>query len=188
MFYMRRKFLLSVGMAVGVSIIAGCASPARVGQMTAAASELKASLETPLRGNVSVGAVRGGKETNPMMISEVDGMSFQKALEASLLAVGLFSSESNSRYRLSANLLGLDQPVMGASMTVTAIVNYELVEKETGKTLYKETIALPYTASFSDALMGVERLRLANEGAVRTNISKLIDDLFIMNVKNVAIN
>jgi len=188
MFYMRRKTLLAVGTAIGISLLAGCTSPARVDYMAAPASELKASLATPLRGSVSIGAVSGGRAQNAAFRSHVNAMSLRKALETSLLAVGLFSPETHSRYRLSANILGFDQPEFGVSITSTAIVKYELLEKATGNVLYKETIAVPYTATFDDAVLGDERLRLANEGTVRMNISKLVDDLFIANVKDIAVN
>ena len=38
-------------------------------------------------------------------------------------------------------------------------------------------IQIGYTAKFSDSFLGAERLRLANEGAVKVNIQALIDDL-----------
>jgi hypothetical protein len=35
-------------------------------------------------------------------------------------------------------------------------------------------VVTPYTANFGDALVAVERLRLANEGAMRENIKEII--------------
>ena len=68
--------------------------------------------------------------------------------------------------------------VIGLDMTVTATVTYTLVERATGKTAWEKVIVAPYTAKFGDSLLGVERLKLANEGAIRTNISNLLDDLY----------
>ena len=65
-------------------------------------------------------------------------------------------------------------------MTVTASINYVLTERASGKTVYTKTITLPYTAKFSDAFAGYERLRLANEGAARENIKQLIDELIAL--------
>ena len=73
-------------------------------------------------------------------------------------------------------------------MTVTASVNYIVSERATGKEVFNRTVAVPYTAKFGDALMGVERLKLANEGAIRTNISQLIEELFRLKIDNVSIS
>lgn len=73
-------------------------------------------------------------------------------------------------------------------MTVTATVNYVLVERATGKTVLERRIALPYTAALDDAFLGSERLRLASEGAMKTNIGKIIEDLFAMNATSLALN
>ena len=43
--------------------------------------------------------------------------------------------------------------------------------------MFEQAITTPYTAKAGDAFPGVERLRLANEGAVRQNITRLIDEL-----------
>jgi hypothetical protein len=40
-----------------------------------------------------------------------------------------------------------------------------------------QTVLTPYTANFSDAFVGMGRLRLANEGAMRENIREIISRL-----------
>ena len=40
-----------------------------------------------------------------------------------------------------------------------------------------ETIDSPCTATMKDAFVGVERLRMANEGAIRTSIQSFFDKL-----------
>ena len=52
--------------------------------------------------------------------------------------------------------------------------------------MLERKLATPYTAKMGDAFVGTERLRLANEGAVRENISKLIGDLGQMKVSDVS--
>jgi len=76
----------------------------------------------------------------------------------------------------------LDQPFFGASLTVTATVKYTLIDRASGKAVYERVLATPYTAAFSDAFMAMERLKLANEGAMRANISRLIEDLIALKV------
>lgn len=93
-------------------------------------------------------------------------------------SAGLLAAEGQAcRLRLNAQLLSLAQPMVGASMTVTASVLYTLVDCTDRKELWVRTITLPYTAAFTDSLLGVERLKLANEGAARVNIQQLIKEL-----------
>jgi len=162
-----------------VSFLGGCATPARVDQMTVASPAVApASVPEALRQNVAVKDVTGGQETNPLWTSQVSSSEFERALEASLRAATLLQpNRQGGRYMLSAQLDKLDQPFIGISMTVTATVLYMLVERSTLKTVWEKTITTPYTASFGDAIIGVERLKLANEGAVRTNIAALIAEL-----------
>jgi hypothetical protein len=50
--------------------------------------------------------------------------------------------------------------------------------------------ATTYTAKFSDAFIALERLKLANEGAGRENITELIDRLYKLDLPagSIAIN
>lgn len=177
--------------AVAIALlVAGCATPARVEQMQVNTSLAKrtAAEASPLRGNVAIRDVTGGKETNPMWVSNVSSSDFERALEASLKDVGLWSiNRQASKYLLVAHLEKLDQPLFGASMTVTASVRYTLVERASGKTLVEKVVAAPYTAAWNDAFLGAERLKLANEGAIRVNIQQLIDILLEYKVAGIAL-
>lgn len=168
-----------------VAFLAGCAAPARIEQMQvdppmATRSAVESS---PLRGNLGIKDVSGGKETNPLWISNVGSAEFERALEGSLRSAGLLSANrQGSKFALTAHLMKLDQPMFGASFTVTATVQYVVVERATGKEVLNRTLTTPYTAAFSDAFIGSERLKLANEGAIRSNISALIDALLAVKV------
>jgi hypothetical protein len=171
-----------------VALISGCATPARVDQMIVSGQPAQRVAETPLRGNVAVRDVTGGQETNPMWKSNVSSSEFALAIEGSLRAAGMLAPNRQAgRFMLTAHLQGLEQPVLGIDMTVTASVNYSMVERATGKEVFQKTLATPYTAKFSDAFAGVERLKLANEGAIRTNISQLIDELSRLKIEGIAI-
>lgn len=182
-----RALLLPIAIAL---LLTGCAAPARIDQMTSTASPAQRVLQTPLRANVAVRDVTGGKETNPMWVSNVGSSEFEQALEASLRDAGLLApGKQAGKYMLVAHLENLDQPLLGGfNMTVTATVSYSLVERATGKEVLNRRVSLPYTASLSSAFMGTERLRLANEGAVKVNIAKLIDELFALRIDQVAMN
>jgi hypothetical protein len=176
--------LVSVALAV---LLTGCASPARIDQMTATVSPQQRVAPTPLRTNVAVRDVTGGQETNPMWKSNVGNSEFEQALEASLRDAGLLApGKQAGKYTLVAHLENVDQPMAGFSMTVTVTVSYSLVERATGKEVFRRQVSMPYTASATAAFSGVERIRIANEGAVRANITKLIDELFALKVDQVA--
>ena len=169
-------------------LVAGCASPARVDQMAASGQPAQRVAETLLRNNVAIRDVTGGQETSPMWKSNVGNGEFNLALEESLRNVGLLAPNRQAgRFTLTAHLQSLEQPMFGLDMTVTASVNYVVVERASGKEIFQRTVAVPYTAKLGDAFVGVERLKLANEGAIRTNISQLIDELFRLRIDAVAV-
>lgn len=179
--------LFLYGAVVGlVALVSGCASPARTDQMSVAGQPSQRIAETHLRNNLAIRDVTGGKETNPMWKSNIGSSEFEQALEISLRAVGLLADRQAGLYMLTAHLESVDQPIMGLDMTVTASVSYVVSERATGKNVFKRTFVVPYTASFGDAFMGIERLRLANEGAIRANITQLIDELFRLKIGSVA--
>ncbi len=162
-----------------VALLAGCATPARMEQMTAqVAPSAMASADARLKGAIAVADVTGGKDTNPMWTSQVSSETFRQSLEASLTQAGLFSKVlSAGKYTLTADLLKLDQPLVGLNMTVGSTVRYSLIDVATKKEVYGKTLTVSYTAKMSDAFVGTERLRLANEGAIRENIKALMNDL-----------
>lgn len=174
-----KRGVIALLVVAALAFLAGCATPARVEQMTAPPPTAAAGpIPEAFRQNIAIKDVTGGQETNPLWTSQVNSAEFERALEASLRAANLLQTNRQSgRFQLIAQLGKLDQPFVGISMTVTASVMYILVERATGKTFWEKTITTPYTASFGDALYGVERLKLANEGAVRTNIAELITEL-----------
>jgi hypothetical protein len=162
-------------------VLTGCASPARIEEMSINSSSSQA-VNAPLKKSIGVSEVTGGKETNPMWASQVSSESFQRALEISLRNVGLSDPLlSANRYHLTADILQVSQPVMGLDMTVTANVRYSLIDTATRKEVFSKVIAGTYTAKFSDAFVGSERLKLANEGAAKTNIQLLVGELMQFN-------
>jgi hypothetical protein len=184
-----KKLILASAVILSAALLSGCATPAKVGAMSAVATPQQRSANTPLRNNVAVRDVTGGKDTNPLWTSQVGNADFEQALEASLRDAGLLApGKQAGKYTLTAQMEKIDQPFAGASMTVTATVNYVLIDRATGKTVLERRIALPYTAPWNAAFAGYVRLRLANEGAMQTNIAKIIEDLFAMNVSALALN
>lgn len=162
--------------AIAIIAIAlgACASASKPGAMVAEVTDATIIADnSPLRENVSVGEVTGGKETSPLWKSNVSNEDFAEALRQSLSAHAMLSMGEGT-YRLDAKLIQLKQPMVAINSTVTSIVNYTLTDLASGETIFDETVEEAYTAKFGDALLGVERLRLANEGSIKQNISTLI--------------
>jgi len=183
------RFALWLVLALATTLV-GCAAPARIDQMKVDTSlAIRTTVAaSPLKTNLAIKDVTGGSETNPMGASKVSSQDFERALEASLRDAGLLSAgRAMGKYQLQAHMQRLEQPMFGASMTVTSKVQYTLIERSTGKEVAERTLAAPFTAAWSAAFAGTERLKLANEGAIRENIKQLIDWLVAQKVSGVEI-
>jgi len=122
--------------------------------------------------------VSGGHRTNPMWTSQVSNEDFRRALESSLTKHHVFSrvvQGGNCEYRLDVTLLRLKQPLAGFDMTVTAEVTWKLTDVRSSRVVWQETTTDAYKATVSDAFVGVTRLKLANEGAIRESIKTGIE-------------
>lgn len=169
---MKKSVLLLTALA-----LSACASASDPGAMAVAVSE--ATLikdDSPLRENVALGAVSGGKETNPLWTSEVSSDDFAEALRQSLAAHAMLDIEG-AKYRLDAELVELKQPFAGFNMTVTSNVNYTLTDTTSDEVVYEETVSNAYTAQMGDAFVGTKRLQLANEGSIRGNIEAMLSNV-----------
>ncbi len=176
---------------VAVIIIAGlltaCASPARIDKMTASPSVTAVASNSPLKNQISVKEVTGGSSTNPLWTSQIASSDFEQALEKSLGSAGLVAPKQSGRYYVIADMNKVDQPVFGLDMTVTAYIRYILVERSSGKTIFDKVLSVPFTATVSDAFVGTERLKIANEGAARVNIERFISEMKFLNITNVSV-
>ena len=154
-----------------------CATAAKPEAMVAAPPAAAAKpFPQPLQHAMCVRDVTGGEKTNPLWVSKVDDAGFKIALNTSLDGAGLTAPATGCSFPVDVNLLGLSQPFAGFDMTVTAHVNYKVYDAA-GQPLLLATIDSPYTAKFSDSLVAVERLRLANEGSIRMSIGQFFDRL-----------
>lgn len=166
------------------ALLAGCGTPSQPLPMAVTAAnalQIRGWVPDALRGQIGVATVQGGQETNRWWGSKVSAVALQQALDESLFAVGMkpLSPEPAPRFELQAELLQLDQPLVPAlGVTVGTAVRYTLVDKASGKTVYQRRIANTDEAGFSEAIVSPnERLRIANERALRANIDLLLRDL-----------
>jgi hypothetical protein len=181
-----RKAGRAILVTAALAQLAACASAAKPEAMVALTTPSQAPFPQGLQHAMCVRSVTGGQKTNALWVSKVDDQSFNTALSQSLSNAGLAAPASGCSFPVDVNLLGLSQPMAGFDMTVTSHVNYKVFDPS-GLPLVLATIDAPYTADFSAAFVAAERLRLANEGSIRTNISQFLDKLRQAEVKTAAV-
>jgi hypothetical protein len=134
-----------------------------------------------------VGQVTGGAGTNFIGLSDVANKDLRAALGTSLRGLGyLASDDSKAAYVVSADLVGLDRPmvaldpallVVPIDLSVTARVHYTVTPVVGGRPVFDDIVATTGTASASDAITPAGRVRKANEAAIRQNIAAFLDRL-----------
>jgi len=163
---------LALGLAV-LSSLYGCATGANSGAMSISPSDMPTSANAELKGKAGVRNVGGGKETNPMLASQVDSNAFKTALSQSLRVAG-YETSGVPTYFVDAELQALSQPMFGLTFDVTSTVRYT-VEGQGKRKIFPITAV--GTATTSEAFAGVERLRIANEKSIKENIKKFLNEL-----------
>lgn len=171
------KLISAFTLFAAAAALSGCASAAKPEAMAVAAPQASDKpFPVSLAHAMCVRTVSGGEKTNAMWVSKVDNDGFRNALNTSLTSAGLNAASESCSYTIDVNLLGLSQPSIGFDMTVTAHVNYKVYDSKAQPVLL-ETIDSPFTATVGDAFLGVKRLQMANEGAIRTSIQTFFGKL-----------
>ena len=164
--------LAAMAALVSLSGLAACATPSQ-----------PMSMASPIAGNVAVSQgdvgyrsvtavnVTGGRDTNPLWTSQVSDEAFRTALETSLGEAGYLGAEGR-QMTVTASMARLEQPLFGLDMSVTSRVHYTVTQQ--GWPVFDETITASGSASPGDALVGTERLRLANEASMQANIRQFL--------------
>ncbi|MES2535013.1 MAG: hypothetical protein V4632_03985 [Pseudomonadota bacterium] len=167
--FFSNKFLSIPALVVVVSMLGGCATPTTSQGMTPAS--IKTTNQHAKSASV---AVAGGQETDATGKSKISNVVFTQALTDSIKNSKVFSSIIQGKgadYLLTVTMFNMDQPSFGASFTVKMEAGWTLQRADTGAVVWQESIKSEHTAMMSDAFVGVERLRLATEGAAKNNIS-----------------
>lgn len=173
-----KPFISLLSIDFTLTYLSGCASPAEVSMMTVDVdNKIQFASNSPYYKNLAVSSVAGSSETHPLWTSQVSSEDFKAALESSLNAAGLLNSNESPRYYLTARLITLDQPLVGANMTVRTTVDYAIEDKKLGQQVFDETVDASFTSTMSDAFMGVTRLKMANEGSIKRNITLFLNKL-----------
>ena len=166
------KIFLSVVAAI---IVTGCATPASYQAMSIGIQDVPSSINAKLKGSMVVASVDGGKDTSPLWTSQVDNQNFKSALEQSLIAVGYRSQDPNSaKYVVKAVLQELDQPLIGMTFDVRSTVLYSVTNQGAVQSF---PITAVGSATMSEALIGIERLRIASEKSIKENLKQFIQKI-----------
>lgn len=153
-----------------LAILGGCASGATREGMTA--GDFKPAVKHDKSVGVKVG---GGQQTSSLGKSQISDEEFTAALVDSINKSKAFATVVQGKagdYELSVGILGMDQPSFGLNFTVKMETGWTLKNTATGVVVWQKVVKSQHTATTSDAFAGVERLRLANEGAARNNIKQ----------------
>jgi len=124
---------------------------------------------------LEIGNVMGGEFTNEIEGSKINALILKVALIESFKKYKIFLiTDTDADYILNATIMYQIQPLAGLDMTVKLLVKYSLINQNSNEKKWTKDINSIHTAKFSDSLIGMERLNMANEGAIRKNIEILL--------------
>jgi hypothetical protein len=169
------RFLVITSLVALALGLGGCATPSNPQAMSVQKLDLAKKHSASLSLNVT-----GGSETSSAGASKISNADFTTALKNSIESSELFAKlldVGSSDYHLEVMIARLDQPMMGFNMTVTLETNWTLSRKSDGTVVWQKAIPSTYTAKAGEAFAGPTRLRLANEGAARTNIEQALKEI-----------
>jgi hypothetical protein len=170
-----RRLILA---ALSLACAGACAPPASYSAMVPDMPPGKTPAPA-YRNAITVGSVTVGRDTATPWRSAVGPGQVQEAL-VQTLAANQLGQPANGRYRLDALLLMLDRPYAGFAMTVTAAIAWRLTDAASGVVVYERTLKGLGTATLDDAVDNNNRLRIADQRAVRANIQQMVLDLLAL--------
>ncbi|MEJ6005939.1 hypothetical protein WG899_10305 [Paucibacter sp. AS339] len=165
--------------------LSGCGTPTEPPNLALSATEslqMRSWVPDRLKGQIVLSPVTGGQPTGMLWGSKISNAALQEALDSSLRATGMLAMRPGAGdYQLEAKLVELEQPMIGLSMKVVVTIAYTVIEKRSGTVLYQRRLRSQHVAEFSSAVLDQnERLRLANEGAVRSNVNLMLRDVIAL--------
>lgn len=149
--------------------VSACGGGARPEQMASTTdSSFIISKNNRYYKSIAVSAVSGGMKADGLPASA----ALAEALRRSLDSRDLLSESDAANYTLEAKLLSLEQPRSVSDYTVRATIAYTLRKNHTP--LLTETILSSGGTGMRDTLSSPDRLRVANETAIKNNIEMFL--------------
>jgi hypothetical protein len=131
------------------------------------------SQDSPLWKSTGIGQITGSAKTNKLWKSKISQQVFGNALRQSLNLHAILS-EGSGKYKVSAKLKELRQPFIGIELAVSARVEYQVTRISDSATVFEREITETHVSTLKDSYVFSDRLKLANEGAIKANIKKFI--------------
>jgi hypothetical protein len=122
------------------------------------------------RDAIAVRSVTGGRMMNVLTVMGVENEPLKAALESSLAANGYLAKSGTPKFYVDAEIVNLDQPLIGLNLNVTADVTYKI----SGSGVATYPIKATARATFSDSALAADRMRIANERAMQQNIKQFL--------------
>lgn len=173
----KNKTIKTVFLVLIVAVaITGCATPPSVKNMI---PSFNYTTFVSTDKTLMVAEVKGGEKTNPMWVSKIANEGFHEALTNTLKESGIFKevfTAEKGDYEIYAEIISQEFESVLRTPSIL-FVNYRLIEADSGKEVWKENILSQYGVKFKEALFGLDRAKMANEGAVRDNLTQLIKKL-----------
>jgi len=183
-----RKIMVSVLVLANLSVVllaSGCA--AKACRMVPKEFEVINTLPY----TVSVNESKGGIDPKPLWHSEISNTPYTEALSYSLKESGVFQDVitgggvdhlGGADYILDVTIMEYDRPNQGANIIIRMKTKWELTDAKTLEPVWSNTFKTAYRTEWGKSIFDGERIELAHEGAVRTNIKEGIRRLSLLSL------
>ena len=97
---------------------------------------------------------------------------------------GLLADNRNrAPWRLKVFLVELKFPGSGFTTTVDSFVRYTLTRGVDGAKAFDDIVTASFTVTVGEVYVGVERLKVANEGSIKANFTEFLRRLHGLDVR-----
>lgn len=166
--------LYTIAIALMILLLGACVGgPRPVAMIADVTTNAVIAENSPLWKSSVIGNITGSAKSNKLWKSKVSGKDFKNALQQSLRLHAILN-EAQGKYRISATFKELRQPFLGLELAVTARVAYKVTRTRDNVLVFDREITQTHTAALKDSFVFSDRLKLANEGAIKANIQKFI--------------
>lgn len=164
------RILAAFVFAAATLALSGCLSVSKSTDMVVTVAPVN---KHPQSLSVSVSSIRPPNIANTDILTTTE---FAEAIKTSISQSGLFAriAADAADYDLAVEIVRVDLPLMGFSMTVSMEATWRLMRRGDSNPVWQKAVMSTFTAKAGEAFVGATRVRLANEGAARNNIKDAI--------------
>lgn len=128
----------------------------------------------------------GGQLPDSVLEPRITSEDFSQALRQSIEHSGLFAQakkDGQASYALHASIAKVDHQRFASEATVSLEVNYTLTRTQPEEVVWEKVMTSTYTVQRYEAFGAVSHVHLATEGAARTNIEQVIQEISLLQLK-----